>query len=57
MQDPTLQEYVQEARRSLVETGVLDRGVLQKKIQPMDAHAAENFDWRYLVAAACLRPS
>ena len=55
MQDRTLQEYVQEARRSLVKTGVLAPAVLQKKIQPMEAHAAENFDWRYLVAAACLK--
>ena len=57
MQDPTLQEYVHEARRSLVKMGVLEPAVLQKKIQPMESHAAENSDWRYLVAAACLRPS
>jgi asparagine synthase (glutamine-hydrolysing) len=56
MQDRTLQEYVVEARRSLVKMGILDQAVLQKKIQPMEAHAAENFDWRYLVTAACLRP-
>ena len=55
MQDPTLQEYMQEARRSLVKMDVLEAAVLQKKIQPMDAHAAENYDWRYLVAAACLK--
>jgi len=55
MQDPVLQEYMQEARRSLVKAGILEAAVLQKKIQPMDAHAAENYDWRYLVAAACLK--
>ena len=55
MQDPTLQEYIQEARRSLVKTGILEPAVLQKKIQPMEAHTAENFDWRYLVTAACLK--
>jgi len=53
MQDPTLQEYVHEAKRSLVKAGILAPGVLQKKIQPQDAHAAENHDWRYLVTAAC----
>ncbi|HVU98790.1 MAG TPA: asparagine synthase (glutamine-hydrolyzing) [Puia sp.] len=52
MQDPVLQEYMHEARRSLVKAGVLSPGVLQKKIQPQDAHAAENKDWRYLVTAA-----
>jgi asparagine synthase (glutamine-hydrolysing) len=57
MQDRTLQEYVFEARRSLVKMGILKPAILQKKIQPMEAHAAENFDWRYLVTAACFRPS
>jgi len=57
MQDRTLQEHVMEARRSLVKIGILDPAVMQKKIQPMEAHAAENSDWRYLVTAACLRPS
>jgi asparagine synthase (glutamine-hydrolysing) len=54
MQDPTLQEYIHEARRTLVNAGILTRSVLQKKIQPQDAHAAENHDWRYLVTAACM---
>ncbi|HEY4337926.1 MAG TPA: asparagine synthase (glutamine-hydrolyzing), partial [Puia sp.] len=53
MQDVTLQEYVHEARRGLVKAGILSPGVLQKKIQPQEAHAAENHDWRYLVTAAC----
>ncbi len=54
MTNPTLQDQVVEAKRSLVKKGILDQAVLQKKIQPMGAHAAENFDWRYLVTAACL---
>lgn len=54
MQDPRLQEYIRESRRSLVKAGVLNPKVLQKKIQPQDAHAAENRDWRYLVMAACM---
>jgi len=54
MEDPMLQEYIQEARRSLVKAGILSSRVLQKKIQPQDAHAAENHDWRYLVTAACI---
>ena len=54
MQDPTLQEYIHEARRTLVKAGILHTRVLQKKIQPQEAHAAENHDWRYLVTAACL---
>lgn len=54
MQDPTLQEYIQEARRKLVKADILAASVLQKKIQPQEAHAAENHDWRYLVTAACI---
>jgi asparagine synthase (glutamine-hydrolysing) len=54
MTNPTLQDQVREAKCSLVNKGFLDRAVLQKKIQPMGAHAAENYDWRYLVTAACL---
>ena len=53
MTDKTLREYIREARRSLVKKGILDQAVLPK-IQPMGAHAAENYDWRYLVTAACL---
>ncbi len=56
MRDPVLQEYMHEARRSLVKADILQAAVLHKKIQPQDAHAAENNDWRYLVTAACLQP-
>lgn len=54
MQDPTLQEYIHEARRKLVKADILSPRVLDKKIQPQDAHAAENCDWRYLATAACM---
>lgn len=56
MRDPLLQEYIHEARRSLVKADILQPSALHKKIQPQDAHAAENNDWRYLVTAACLKP-
>jgi asparagine synthase (glutamine-hydrolysing) len=51
MQHKPVQEYIQEARRKLVEKGVLKSDVLNKKIQPLASHAADNYDWRYLVAA------
>ncbi len=54
MQHPALQEYIREARRSLVRSGILNPSVLNKKIRPRDAHAAANHDWRYLVTSACL---
>jgi len=55
LSDPNIQEYIQEARRELVKADILVDSVLQKKIQPHEAHAAENHDWRYLVTAACLK--
>jgi len=54
MQNPSLQEYIQEAKRSLVKADILREPALHKKIQPQEVHAAENHDWRYLVTAACL---
>jgi len=54
MSDPAVLDRIGKARQTLVKMGILDRTVLQKKIQPMGAHTAENYDWRYLVTAACL---
>jgi asparagine synthase (glutamine-hydrolysing) len=54
MQNNRVQEYIMEAKRKLVKENVLKASVLQKKIQPRDAFAADNFDWRYLVAATCM---
>ena len=54
MTDATIQDQIRGAKDWLVNKGILDRTVLQKKIQPMGAHSAENYDWRYWVAAACL---
>ena len=52
METKTMQECLREAKISLVKKHVLDPLVLDKKNQPQDAYAADNFDWRYLVAAA-----
>ena len=52
MENPLVIECIQEARKKLVQQGILRSSVLDKKIQPQDVHAADNYDWRYLVAAA-----
>jgi asparagine synthase (glutamine-hydrolysing) len=54
MQDQRLADYIREAQSVLVKKGVLKPGVLDKKIQPQETHAADNFDWRYLVAGTLL---
>lgn len=51
MELPGMQEAIQEARRILVKEGVLKPSVLEKKIIPLPAHAAGNYDWKYLSAA------
>jgi asparagine synthase (glutamine-hydrolysing) len=55
MQDKRLVEYMHEARKVLVKRDVLKPAVLDKKIQPQETHAADNFDWRYLVAGTLLQ--
>jgi len=54
MQNTTLQEYIHEAKRKLVNNGILKQDVLNKKIKPMEAYHADNYDWRYLCAAQLL---
>jgi asparagine synthase (glutamine-hydrolysing) len=55
MNNPQLQEYIHESKRTLVKHGMLKEQALNKKIQPQEAHAADNYDWRYLVAGQLLR--
>jgi asparagine synthase (glutamine-hydrolysing) len=54
MQNADVQELAMECKRKLVSGGILNPSVLDKKNQPMEAHAADNFDWRYLVAGGLL---
>ncbi|HEX6193375.1 MAG TPA: asparagine synthase (glutamine-hydrolyzing) [Chitinophagaceae bacterium] len=54
MHHPRWQEAIKEARKRLVEEKILKENVLEKPIIPMSSHAADNFDWRYLSAAAFL---
>ena len=51
MHNETLQDYVHEAKRKLVNKGILKTTALNKKVIPKAAHETNNFDWRYLCAA------
>ncbi len=51
LQHAAMQDYIQEAKRKLVNKKILKKQVLDKKIIPLAAHEANNFDWRYLCAA------
>lgn len=54
MENTTLQEYMHEAKRKMVDKGILSQKILSKKITPKEAIAANNYDWRYLCAAQFL---
>lgn len=51
MQDPVMQDFIQESRRKLVNAGMLVPAVLNKKVSANPAYHPENFDWHYLCAA------
>ena len=51
MENKALQEYMHEAKRKLVYQKILTQNVLDKKIEPKNAPADNNYDWRYLCAA------
>lgn len=55
MEDERVSEYAQHARAVLVNKGVLKPTALDKKNQPQDSHAADNYDWRYFVAGILLQ--
>lgn len=54
MHNEILQDYMQEAKRKLVNRGILKATALNKKIKPTAAYEGNNFDWRYLCAAQLL---
>ncbi|MEP6712056.1 MAG: asparagine synthase (glutamine-hydrolyzing) [Ferruginibacter sp.] len=55
MQNDNFKDYLHEAKKKLVEEKILKPSVLHKKILPMDAHEANNSDWRYLCAAQMMQ--
>lgn len=54
MQNNRLQDFIHESKKKLVAKQILRQDVLEKPVIPQPAHAADNFDWRYLCAAACI---
>ena len=54
MQHATVQDMVHESKKKLIQQGILQSSVLQAQPTATSAHAADNFDWRYLSAATIL---
>ena len=51
LEQPAMQDAIQEAKRKLVHEKVLKKEVLNKKVTALAAHDSDNYDWRYLSAA------
>ena len=51
MEDHNVQDYIHEAKKKLANAGILTKNAVNKKIDPLPAHARKNYDWRYLCAA------
>ncbi len=54
MEDKRAQEMIHEARKKLVNEKILKPEMLNRPINAIPAHQADNYDWRYLTAAAFL---
>ncbi len=52
MQNKNIQEMIMESRKKLVDKNVLDKAILAKKTEPRSAHEKNNFDFRFMSAAA-----
>jgi asparagine synthase (glutamine-hydrolysing) len=57
MHNIQIQEMIQESKRVLVNKHILSKQALDQNIQPLSAHEANNFDFRYLSAAAMFTPN
>lgn len=55
MEHSLVKDYIHESKKNLVTKKVLKPAVLNKKNQPHEAYAADNVDWRYLVAGQLLK--
>jgi asparagine synthase (glutamine-hydrolysing) len=51
MQNVQVQDRIQASKKILVEKNILSSSVLGKPVQPTDANAGENKDWRYWSAS------
>ena len=54
MRQPAIIELIHESRKKLADKNILTTKVINTSSQARSAHAADNFDWRYMSAAAIL---
>jgi asparagine synthase (glutamine-hydrolysing) len=56
MQQKGMQDFVIAAKQKLVDEKILTPSALNESISANTAHAADNYDWRYLSAASIFTP-
>lgn len=56
MQDEKIQAVIMDAKKKLVNEKILKPETMNKKIQPLAAYEANNYDWRYLSASVLFNP-
>jgi asparagine synthase (glutamine-hydrolysing) len=56
MQNKQVQEAIQAGKKILSDQDILNASAVNKKIQPHDAHVAENNDWKYWAASFLYNP-
>ncbi len=54
MKQPAIIEMIHESRKKLISKNILNPKILNVPAQAKSAHASDNYDWRYLSAAAIL---
>ncbi len=54
METSLMKDYLHEAKRKLVYNDILKPEALQRKHKALDAHDANNYDWRYLCVAGMM---
>jgi asparagine synthase (glutamine-hydrolysing) len=52
MSDKRMIDYIQNARKKLVDHKILKEEIMEKPVLAQHAHEAGNYDWRYLSAAS-----
>jgi asparagine synthase (glutamine-hydrolysing) len=55
MELAAVKDAVHEAKRKLINENILRPEVINKPVVSLAAHEADNFEWRYLSAAAILK--
>ncbi|HKB45412.1 MAG TPA: asparagine synthase (glutamine-hydrolyzing) [Chitinophagaceae bacterium] len=55
MQNHRVQDAIHEAKRKLISEKILKPQSLDKPVQALSSHEADNFDWRYLTVADILK--